>query len=128
LDVVEDHKIFNILGCTSFVFSDSTESVYNQDEQKYIEYYTCSPRIVREKILTSRNDDNTFTLIKNPILEKFCFHRLIDPYTAIQEIEMYIGRIAINNTPPMPVGSDKVIAESKGFDKWSFRKPPTKKR
>ena len=40
---------------------------------------------------------------------------------------MYIENVLTNNnTPEMPVGSDKVIAESKGYDKWSFRKMSTK--
>ena len=97
LDSIEDHKIFEDLGCPIF-------------SVEYTKYGT-NP-----------------TLTKNPILRHLDFERFIDPYTAVQEIEMYLGRLATNNTPPMPVGSDKVIAESKGFDNFSFRKLPTKKK
>lgn len=73
-------------------------------------------------------NDSRWVLIKNPILADFGMQKLFDPYTAMQEIEMFLGRLSINETPQMPVGSDKVIAESKGFDEWSFRKMPTKKK
>lgn len=67
--------------------------------------------------------------IKNPCLKDFGFAKLFHPYNAAQEIEMFLNNnLCKNDTPPMPVGSDKIIAESKGFDKYSFRKPPTKKR
>lgn len=62
----------------------------------------------------------------NPVLSQFGFVKVVDPYTACQEIEMYLGRLAHNEDPKMPVGNDKVMAESKGYDKWSFRKMPTK--
>lgn len=64
-------------------------------------------------------------LVLNPILKEFDFQKYMDPYTIYQEIEMFLGNVLTNNTTPkMPVGSDKVIAESKGFTKWSFRTPP----
>ena len=61
---------------------------------------------------------------KNPELKRLGFASVIDPYTAVQELQMFIGnQLAHDGHPEMPVGSDKVIAESKGFDKYSFRKP-----
>jgi hypothetical protein len=133
MSTVEDHNIFNALGCTSFIFNDRTfsERIPNPPYgTTYVDYYVGTPKIKREhkKDKPGNYNDYTFSLIKNPKLSDFKLERLFDPYTTIQEIEMYIGRIAVNNTPPMPVGSDKVIAESKGFDKYSFRTPPTKKR
>lgn len=47
----------------------------------------------------------------------------LDPFTAMQELEMFIGNVLTSNTTPsMPVGTDDQIRDSKGFDKWSFRK------
>jgi hypothetical protein len=46
----------------------------------------------------------------------------------MQELEMFIGNVLTNNTTPtMPVGTDDQIRDSKGFDKWSFRKMKEKK-
>jgi hypothetical protein len=72
---------------------------------------------------------NKIGFIKNPCLKDLGFQKLWHPYNAAQEIEMFLNNnLCVNNTPVMPVGSDKIIAESKGFDKYSFRNPPTKKR
>ena len=69
----------------------------------------------------------TYSLKLNPVLKDYDFQRVMDPNSAIQELRMYFSSIITsNNTPVMPVGDDKVIAASKGFDKWSFRKMPTR--
>ena len=71
--------------------------------------------------------DNKDRLILNPRLSDFNFVTALDPYSSIQELSMFLGNdLAHDVQPKMPVGSDKVIDESKGFEKWSFRKPPTK--
>lgn len=73
--------------------------------------------------------DKVWKLTLNPNLLSVGFQKIVDPNTAIQELRMYLSNIlTTNNTPQMPVGSDEVIAASKGFDKYSFRKMPTKKR
>jgi hypothetical protein len=69
------------------------------------------------------NRERKWTLKTNPCLKDFDFQRIVDPYSAFQEISMFFNSTLTNvKTPKMPVGSDVVIAESKGFDKWSFRK------
>ena len=133
-----NHDIFRTLDCPIFVIM-LGDNYY---------YYDCgiSERIFKGEGLSQVSEEKIFgmpisnisngllkegilsILIKNPILKDFNFHRIIKPYIAFQEIEMYLGGILANTkTPPMPVGSDKVIAESKGYDKWSFRKMPIKK-
>jgi hypothetical protein len=120
LDVVEDHNIFQDFGCISFVcyrktcYSSDFLNDRNGNFFGSIEKYDL------------KSSDAYDVFIKNPILKEFDFQKIVNPYEAMQEIEMYIGRLAENNLPKMPVGSDKVIAESKGFDKWSFRKIPEK--
>ena len=47
--------------------------------------------------------------------------RIKDPYTAYQELSMYLGNMAFPNKP-IPTISDEVMAEIKGFNKFSFRK------
>lgn len=63
------------------------------------------------------------TLKTNNLLSEYKFQRIFNPYEAIQEIDMYLNNVLVEDKQPiMPVGSDKIIAESKGFDKHSFRK------
>ncbi len=57
----------------------------------------------------------------NGRLKDLQFYRCFEPFTAFQEIQMYLGGLAFPNKP-IPVISDKIMAEIKGFDKYSFRK------
>jgi len=67
-------------------------------------------------------------MIINPCLRDVEFARVIDPYTAYQELTAYLSNIA-KPEPFVPVPSDKDMVEIKGFDKkWSFRKKPEKDR
>ncbi len=59
----------------------------------------------------------------NPCLQNLGFQKLMDHYTCYQNIRVFME----NDMCPVEkkvttVGSDEVIAQQKGFDKWSFRK------
>jgi hypothetical protein len=78
-------------------------------------------------VLIIHNERCRADLFINPKIKKYEFSKIFDPYLMFQELEMFIGNVLTNNdTPEMPVGSDKVISESKGYDKWSFRKMSNK--
>lgn len=70
---------------------------------------------------------NTTRITYNACLRDFEFYRVIPPFQAFQEIEMFLNNIA-RPQKPMPAIPDKVMAEAKGFDKFSFRKDPKKDR
>ena len=63
----------------------------------------------------------------NCSLRDYKFFKVMDTVTTYQEIAMFLGGLA---TPqkPIPVPSDKDMVSIKGFDKFSFRKDPTKKK
>lgn len=63
----------------------------------------------------------------NALLRPVEFFRVFDPYRAYQEIAMYLGNMAFPNKP-IPHISDEVMAEAKGFDKFSFRKDPQRSK
>lgn len=71
------------------------------------------------------NRENTVTY--NACLKDVEFYRIFDPYMAFQEISMYLGGMAVPQKE-MPEISDKIMSEIKGFDKYSFRKDPVKKK
>lgn len=60
----------------------------------------------------------------NPNLKEFEFAKAVDPFTAFQEIQMYISGVLGINEKEVIVVSDKDRIAAHGFDKWSFRKPP----
>lgn len=60
-------------------------------------------------------------VILNPCLRPLEFFRVLDPYTAYQELFMYLSNLA-RPLKPIPEIDDKTMAEAKGFNKFSFRK------
>jgi hypothetical protein len=71
---------------------------------------------------------HTHWLYVNPVLKQFNFEKLIDPYTAYQELSMFLGSLFVNDDDNMVTISDENKAISKGFDEWSFKKPPSKNK
>jgi hypothetical protein len=65
---------------------------------------------------------------KNPSLQYLEFFRVVDSYTAYQELDMYISGVLSKDSAMMVEISDKDRIPQHGFDKWSFRKLPTKHR
>ena len=62
-------------------------------------------------------------IVYNNLLRPYEFYRVIEPYRAFQEIAMFLANMA-QPEKPMPTICDELKAESKGFNKWSFRRPP----
>ena len=67
-------------------------------------------------------------IIINPCLKQWEFQQVWEPYTAFQEIDRYLSTILARQQPEMVQIKDIDMVAKKGFDKWSFRKPPTKKK
>lgn len=67
-------------------------------------------------------------VVKNPCLRDLEFYRVMDANTAYQELSMFLGGVMASNGPSMVEVSEKTRIEKRGFDKWSFRKMPTKKK
>lgn len=63
------------------------------------------------------------TITYNSMLRPYDFVRMFDPYSAFQEISMFMGAMAMPEKE-MPIISDELKAHSRGFNKWSFRRPP----
>ena len=64
----------------------------------------------------------------NPCLKNYNFFRQRDTFNAYQDISMYISGILGLNDPDIVHISDEDMKSQKGFDDWSFKKLPTKKR
>ena len=63
----------------------------------------------------------------NPILRTWGFQKMLDPYTAHQKLDHYLSNQAQNLDEAQPI-ADPIMAQAKGFDKWSFRQKGPKKR
>lgn len=65
--------------------------------------------------------DKPYRIHYNACLKDYEFYRVFDTIAAYQEIAMWLGNQA-EPRKPIPDISDEVMAEIKGFDKFSFRK------
>lgn len=70
---------------------------------------------------------NGSTLIINPNLKEYEFYKVVDSFTAFQEIQMFIGGILGIGEKEIIKVEDKYKIPQHGFDKWSFRKESVKK-
>jgi hypothetical protein len=93
------------------------------------------PEMMGDESNYGRSDHRySSTVIVNPLLSAAMIHKVIDAFSAFQSIERYLT----NELAPRDVKRDasikehsvpdKIKAESHGFDRWSFRKEPTKKK
>jgi hypothetical protein len=80
--------------------------------------------IVRQKSYSK----SFFKITFNASLKDLLFYRRFDAQAAFQEITMYYGGVLGGTREYVPDVPDDVLSEAKGFDKWSFRKPPDNAR
>lgn len=80
--------------------------------------------VLREPNRRAREVD----LVLTPMLKNFSFIKVRDPFSTHQDISMYVGGVLRQPEKPMIELTDIQKAEKRGFDKWSFRKPPKDKK
>lgn len=70
---------------------------------------------------------NQSKFIINPLLKEYEFYKIFDPFTAFQEIQMFISGVLGTGEKEIIEVDDKYKIKQHGFNKWSFRREPTKK-
>lgn len=79
-------------------------------------------------ISSDKRDGKKYKLTLGPNLKKLEFQRIKDTYTAYQDIFQYVAGTLNRREENMIKISDKDKIHKHGFDKWSFRKLPTKRK
>lgn len=64
----------------------------------------------------------------NPQLQGYGFQRMMDGFTAFQEISMFVTGVLAQKEQMTYVPTDKELLYARGHDDMSFKTPPTKKR
>lgn len=64
----------------------------------------------------------------NPQLQGYGFQRMMDGFTAFQEISMFVTGVLAQKEQMTYVPTDKELLYARGHDDKSFKTPPTKKR
>lgn len=71
-------------------------------------------------------DKNFYWKFDTDGLKDINFPKILDAFTAYQELSMWVGGVLPKNENGMATISDKDKVAKHGFDKWSFRKMPHK--
>jgi len=103
----------------------------NADTGDYGAYF----ELEKAPIFTIKNESFTYNphgrtkkcIVFNPVLKDYSFYKLFDSMAAYQEISMYMSNMCFPEVEINPV-PDEIKAESHGFNKYSFRKDPQKKK
>ena len=111
---------------------------YNKNIEDYINYirnYDAieifrkfnTPAFVyyKNRFKYSPNEGEAMFII-NPILKNVEFYKVFDSVSAFQELQMFIGGVLGNNEKETINIDDKYKILEFGFNKWSFRREPTK--
>jgi len=61
-------------------------------------------------------------------LKYWQFYRVVDAYQAFQELDMFLSGVAVNDVDAMARISDEDLARAKGFDCYSFKQEPKKRK
>ncbi|MDO8640104.1 MAG: hypothetical protein Q7R33_01010 [Nitrosarchaeum sp.] len=70
----------------------------------------------------SYENEDRIVYVKDPFLKEYNFVKVLDPFTMYQTLSMFVGNFLIEQSKPIWPISDNLKAQSKGFDKYSFRK------
>lgn len=84
---------------------------------------------IRAPIFLLRTKDSGPVIEVNPKLSDYEFYRIVEPYSAFQNIHQYLSGVLGGVRETIPEVSNNDMIEAKGFDlKESFRKPPSKRK
>ena len=97
-------------------FFDGFQEVYGKTPYTNTDIFT-------HPIFLLNESGSKHELTWNPRLKDLTFYRVIDTQSAYQELSMWMGSLAAPQEV-IPKISDVIMAEAKGFDKYSFRKDP----
>lgn len=99
------------------------------DTSKMIEFFHKfqTPLFLVNHTYSYRKPDKT-TVTLGPCLKDLGFQRLKDSYTTYQDIFQFVAGTLNKPENKMVKISDKDKIHKHGFDKWSFRKLPTKRK
>lgn len=127
---------------TTYFINEEILTAYNKNEnifsKSFIEFFKTLPTTVSVEVHAEVNAPvfrirhwrGELTVETNPKLEYIDgLKQYLSAYQCAQRIEGYLGNEMANISTPKPLPiSDKEKAETKGFDKHSFRAAPSKRK
>lgn len=101
------------------------EHVIDKNKSKYENYFLKYRTPIW--VLSNLGQAST-TLVINPCLEDLQFYKIFLPQQVYQELEMFFGSLLVHEQDPAQITNNKVLRDSKGFDKHSFKNSPSGKK
>lgn len=77
-------------------------------------------------LISSSQEIRKHTLTINPCLKELNFFNILEGNLAYQEIEMFLGNELLPQDDAEQITDNLILAANHGFNKASFRKPPSK--
>lgn len=99
----------------------------NRDNHKKLFHENNCPIFIAQKNGHHAYRKKNSIITYNACLKDVEFYKLFDEYQAFQEIQMFLGTMKHPEKITVTINDEDLI-KAKGFDKWSFRKLPTKRR
>ena len=123
--VREIYKNHWFYGRTKFNLSEMTRSKVLEPIEKLELFFKYKTPIFS----VEKTGIRSYSKVKlNPCLKDLDFQRVIDPYQAFQEIDMFLSGVLGIGNPSISTIEDKYMKEQKGFGKYSFKTLPTKRK
>lgn len=98
--------------------------IQNEPDVDFIELH----RICNSPIILNTGSDDSNEIILNPKLSDYSFAKHVDPWSAFQELSMFISSYIKTHGNDIIEVSDESKIKSHGYNKWSFRNPNPPKR
>jgi len=100
------------------------------DDIKFVETYDPIEifRTYKTPIFVFDRELKDEVFIINPILKEFQFYKVVDAFTAFTELQMFVSGVLGVGEKELIEVEDKYKIGQHGYDKWSFRRKPTKKK
>jgi hypothetical protein len=134
IDEVND--TYEELGYSYYYTSNFKKYVQGHFDKKYDKYIKLfdlykMPYFYVESRYDLKEKDNRWCIstetILLPQLKQYKFAKVVPPMQAFQEISMYLGKLNAVEDNTVTI-EDKYLAQGKGFDCYSFKKMPSKRR
>ena len=91
------------------------------------QYFDLAIKLKSPVVVIEESDRRSSIVVtKDALLKDVDFFRVVDTFTAFQEIDMFLSGVLAPENRPMIVVDDKYKIMGHGFDKWSFRKKSNK--
>jgi hypothetical protein len=129
IEYLNEHDHYVNVSASRYLYETSRKTIdtyfgkhdLTSSEMNYIMENNITIMIHNGKIPLGKNQSGWN--INSDGLKDIQFYKILDAYTAFQEIEMHIGGVLPRpGNPIVVITDDKVKAEKHGFDKFSFRK------